>query len=354
MILTVEKGNFAYNKDRKILRNIDFSASPGDLIAILGPNGAGKTTLLRCVMGFLRWDSGRSCLDGENIAGMPQRQLWRRIAYVPQARHALTIYTVEEMVLLGRGSHFGMLAQPGRKDLEIARSVMERLGIAPLAKKKCSELSGGELQMVLIAKALAGEAEILILDEPESNLDFRNQLLILETMSALAEEGMTCIFNTHYPAHALQRANKSLLLSKDGSYVFGSTAEVVTEENIRRSFGVNAIIGQIETDTNVLRNVIPINILEDDNEGRETDSENRIAVIAIISGDFAIGDRINGILHDYGDYIIGRMGMPYDKGRVFIINVTVDAPRSKVEEIVGKLSVLPGVSVKATFNKQVR
>lgn len=136
--------------------------------------------------------------------------------------------------------------------------VLEFLGISHLADKKCSEISGGELQMILIAKALVAEPKVLILDEPESNLDFKNQLIVLDAMTNLAKQGMTCVFNTHYPAHALQRAQKSLILLKDGDYVFGATEAVVTEEHIQRAFGVNAVVNQVEVAGNIVKNVIPI------------------------------------------------------------------------------------------------
>ena len=217
MNLTVQNGCFYYQKDTPIFQDIHFSVDSGEILAILGPNGAGKTTLLRCITGMLKWRSGQSLLDGQPIHAMPAKKLWRKMAYVPQARSAASAYTAFETVLLGRSSHLGVFASPGKEDLEKAREVMSLLGIEHLMEKRCSAISGGELQMVLIARALAAEPEVLILDEPESNLDFRNQLIVLDAMTKLAQNGMTCIFNTHYPAHALQRSDKSLILSRGGS-----------------------------------------------------------------------------------------------------------------------------------------
>ena len=186
MILSVENGCFSYKHSKdNLLENINFSVEPGDLVAILGPNGAGKTTLLRCIMGFLKWNSGKSTLDGENIRDIPHKKLWKDIAYVPQAKSTVAAYTVEEMVLLGRSSHFSMLSLPKEQDLEIVHKVMDEMNLTKFTHKKCSQISGGELQMVLIAGALVSEPKILILDEPESNLDFKNQLLILDTMLSL-------------------------------------------------------------------------------------------------------------------------------------------------------------------------
>lgn len=261
MNLTVQNGCFSYHRGKDpIFRDIHFSVGSGEVLAILGPNGAGKTTLLRCITGMLKWSRGESLLDGEPIRGMAPRKLWSRMAYVPQARAASSAYTAFETVLLGRSSRLGAFETPGHADVEKATEVMELLGISHLAQKPCSTISGGELQMVLIARALAAEPKVLILDEPESNLDFKNQLVVLDTMSSLAAQGMTCIFNTHYPAHALQRADKALLLCRNGDYAFGPTAQVVTEAAIRRSFGVEAVIGSLETPTGTVQNVVPLRI----------------------------------------------------------------------------------------------
>lgn len=356
MILSVEKGCFSYkrDKDNLLLKNISFKAQPGDLVAILGPNGAGKTTLLRCIMGFLNWNSGQSCLDGKDIRTIPYRQLWRSLAYVPQAKQTTAAYTVEEMILLGRSSHFNILSRPKAEDVDKAYEIMERLHISKLAKKKCSEISGGELQMVLIARAMAAEPQILILDEPESNLDFRNQLLILETMSRLVAKGMSCIFNTHYPAHALQRANKALLISEKGNYVFGDVNSVVTEQNIELAFGVKAVISEIETPSNILQDVVPLRVANQRPASKamvhtDCSEEQRVVVISIIASDYNMAQKINELLHEYGRYVIGRMGMPYPKYGVFILNVTLDAPENAVQTLVCRLNVLPGVSVKTTY-----
>lgn len=348
-MLKVEGGCFKYAKSqRQILKDICFELDEGQLLAILGPNGAGKTTLLRCIMGLLKWDAGRSLLEGRDVRRIPKRELWQTVAYVPQARQATAIYSTEEMILLGRSSRFGLLAQPEEKDLDVVRQVMERLHVSHLYGRKCSELSGGELQMVLIAKALAAEPRVLVLDEPESNLDFRNQLLVLDAISNLTAEGMTCVFNTHYPAHALQRADRALLLSRDGSFRFGPTAQVVTEAHIEQAFGVKAVIGRIETRERVLRDVIPLSLSKEQPPAALAE-ENSIAALAVITSDFTQAESINSLLHQYSPYIIGRMGLPYRRGRVHVITVTLDAPASLTEELVVRLERLGGVSVKATY-----
>ena len=352
--LKVENGCFAYPKGKPLLKDIRFEAGPGDLVAVLGPNGAGKTTLLRCVMGFLKWTTGGSFLDGRALFSIPNRELWRSLAYVPQARGAAVAYTVEEMVLLGRGSRIGPFEKPSDTDIKEVHKVMARLGLAPFAGRKCTELSGGQLQMTLIARALASEPQVLILDEPESNLDFKNQLLVLDTVSELASGGMTCLFNTHYPAHALQRANKALLLSPDGTYLFGPTREVVTEENIRRAFGVRAVISEIETPEKVLRDVTPLCMADPAGALCASEPDGRqIAVIAAITADFEQGEKISALLHEYSRFLVGRMGLPYPRGGLHIVTVTLDAPGGVVRELAGKLEALPDVSVKTTFAREI-
>ena len=347
MILTVEEGSFFYKKDQKIFENISFSVSSGEILAILGPNGAGKTTMLRCITGMLNWKHGASRLDGENIRSIPERKLWQRMAYVPQAKSASSVYTAFETVLLGRSSHLNAFSTPKQEDVQKAREAMEALGILHLADKKCSAISGGELQMVLIARALAAEPEILILDEPESNLDFKNQLIVLDTITKLSRKGMACIFNTHYPEHALQRSHKALLLSKGGEYCFGDTADVVTEANIQRAFGVQAVIGEVETPEKILRSVTPLAVtgkIQEDDGNRRT-----IASVTIIAGDNQMAGEINGILHSYGDMMIGRMGMPYRECGLYIINITLDGTVGQIRNLTHRLSLLSGVSAKATF-----
>ena len=259
-ILRIENGSFAYKGGPQILKDINIEVGTGEILAVLGPNGAGKTTLLRCMTDMLRWESGRSLLDGEDIRTMPAQTLWRRMAYVPQARSAATSYTAFQTVLLGRSARIGAFSSPKEEDMAVAERVMKRLGIWELADKPCHAVSGGELQMVLIARAMAAEPEVLVLDEPESNLDFRNQLVVLDAMTSLAAEGVACVFNTHYPAHALQRADKSLLLTKGGMSIYGPTKFVVSEDDIRSIFGVNAIIGDFEAADSTVQSVIPVSI----------------------------------------------------------------------------------------------
>lgn len=262
MNLTVQNAGFAFKKGVPVIKDLSFCASSGELIAVLGPNGSGKTTLLRCLTGLLRWDTGRTLLDGNDLKEMSSKAVWDRIAYVPQARGSVVSLSAKEMILLGRTGKIGLFSTPGKQDREAAERIAEELGITHLLEKPCNEMSGGELQMILIARALISEPELLILDEPESNLDFKNQIIVLDTLTKLAKAGICCIFNTHYPAHALARADRSLLLGKGGDNRFGKTAEIVTEENIRAFFGVDALISTVSQDGTVYHSILPIRLTQ--------------------------------------------------------------------------------------------
>lgn len=261
MIFEVKKGCFGYRNRNHILTDISFSVSDGQVLSILGPNGVGKTTLLRCMMGLLPWRSGGSFLDGQDISTLPPRRLWQKIAYVPQAKSVAFSFTVKEMVLLGRSAHIGMISQPGKEDEARCIQAMESVGILHLQDKYCNQISGGELQMALIARALCSQPSLLILDEPESNLDFRNQLIILETIERLAgEQDISCIFNTHYPAHALKISTKSLILSRDGQSICGRSEDIINNEEMKRVFQVHVHINHVLDETHDYRTVTALSI----------------------------------------------------------------------------------------------
>ena len=351
MNLTVEHGAFSYKKGgREILHDVNFSLGSGEILAILGPNGAGKTTLLRCVMGFLKWTGGRSLLDGEDIAAMPPRALWRKLAYVPQARGRASGALVENMVLLGRSNRIGALSQPGAKDYAAVDAVLERLFIAHLRGKRCDEISGGELQMALIARALVAEPVCVIFDEPESNLDFRNQLIVLETMERLRDEGVACLFNTHYPDHALRCADKALLLSKTGAPVYGGAFQVITEQAIGAAFGVESVIARVQTPGHDYPFITPVAVRAGESAPIQPAPEgNRLATVSIIVGDEGDVERVNRALHDCGGSIIGRCGLPYPDRHVRVITVVLDAPQSEIERLAMRINHLHGVSIKTTY-----
>lgn len=258
MIFEVKNGSFGY-KDTMILDDINFTVQDGEVMSILGPNGVGKTTLLKCMMGLLKWKQGTSTLDGQNIKNIKPREFWQKIAYVPQAKGSAFGFSAIDMVTLGRSAHLGTFSQPKEEDREAARRAMEDMGILYLKDKLCTEMSGGELQMVLIARALTIDPQMLVLDEPESNLDFKNQLIILETIRNLSKKrGISAVVNTHYPEHALKISDNALILNREGRNIFGRAEEIINEENMKKAFSVQVYIDQFHYQGTNYKSVVPL------------------------------------------------------------------------------------------------
>ena len=258
MTFEVREGVFRYSHERTVLQNISFALEGPDILAVLGANGAGKTTLMKCMLGLMPWTSGGSYLDGKNIRDYRRKEFWSQVGYVPQAKQSAFVYTVEEMVVLGRSAHLGPFAQPGKRDWELVGRALETVGISHLRTRLCSKLSGGEYQLAVIARALVTDPKLLVLDEPESNLDFKNQMIVLEVLRRLcAENGISAILNTHYPEHAADIARKALLMMPDGTARFGETADILTEENLAAAFDVPVSIRTVELPGRTPTCVIP-------------------------------------------------------------------------------------------------
>ena len=224
-----------------ILKHISFCLERGEILSILGRNGAGKTTLLKCLLGFLK-SSGDIRLQGIHITELG-RTMWDKVSYVAQTKGAILPISALEMVVLGLNN--AIKFQPKEEHFARSREVLTELGVSHLADKNCSSLSGGELQMVLFARALVKRPQILILDEPESNLDFANQKMILDTLKCLSKQGVSIVLNTHFPAHALFLSHKVLLLSKlhndgkvDSNAVFGTSTDLLDKSHLSNLYGV--------------------------------------------------------------------------------------------------------------------
>ncbi|MBL4796745.1 MAG: ABC transporter ATP-binding protein, partial [Oleispira sp.] len=261
MSLTIRNASYGHKPNQPLFNGIEFSLNTGQIMAVLGPNGAGKTTLLNCITGMMAWQSGETLIHNKPLSAYGDQELWRHIGYVPQARANAFAYTVLDMVLLGRSAHLTTFASPDQDDVAIARRVLSRLEIGYLENAYCNAISGGELQLVFIARALVGQPNILFLDEPESHLDFKKQLIILDIIENLAhEDKIICVMNTHFPNHALRIADYVLLLGSDGTHRFGSTEDVLTEDSIRSFFGVNARINTIDAEGQQLRSIYPISL----------------------------------------------------------------------------------------------
>lgn len=263
MKFEVRKGGFSYSTSECILQNVNIFLDKPEVLSILGANGAGKTTLLKCMLGLLEWKTGGTYIDGVNIKDIPCHRLWQKVGYVPQAKASAFSYRTEDMVLLGRNAYLGTFGQPGKEDRDIAEACMKEIGIGYLKGRLCSRISGGELQMVLIARALAANPSILVLDEPESNLDFRNQLIVLETIERLCrEKHISAVVNTHYPEHALSISQKSLLLTSRGATIFGPTEEILSEEHLDEAFSVEVKLYPLKLKNKTYTCVLPVGLKE--------------------------------------------------------------------------------------------
>ena len=259
MNLEIKNGNFSYTDGNPILKDINLKIESGEIFTILGQNGIGKTTLLKCINGVLKWNSGEVFIDNKKVDSIKDL---KDIAYVPQAHSFSFSYTVRELTIMGRAKYLNIFSTPSKSDYDVVEKVLDEMGILHLKDRKCSELSGGQLQLVFLARALVGEPKILILDEPESHLDFNNQTKILRIIVQLAKKkNITCIFNTHYPGYALRISNKSMLIGKD-DYIIGKTSEVINEENLKKYFGINTKIVEIKDEKQKIKSVVITDNLE--------------------------------------------------------------------------------------------
>ena len=257
MILDINNLSFSYG-NTNILKNISFSLKSPSVCSILGPNGIGKTTFIKCLLGLNRITEGSILLDGKDINKINRKDFYSFVSYVKQGGKETSIYTTLDTVLLGMASHINPLLKPKESDIAKVDSILKELNIYNLRDKYVSHLSGGEAQMVFMARALVKDPEILILDEPESNLDYRNQLLILDVIKSLEEKGKLIIFNTHYPDHALRYSNKTLLLNGLDKYKFGNTKEILTKENIEETYRIKAAVGELTDGINTYQDIIPL------------------------------------------------------------------------------------------------
>lgn len=201
-------------RGKQVGSDIAFGLHPGELLCLLGPNGSGKTTLFRTLLGVLPPLAGSVQVDGRDLHTWRRRELARKLAYVPQGHAGLFAFTVEQVTLMGRTARMGRFATPSREDHKVALECLRGIGIEHLRERVYTQISGGERQLVLIARALAQAASILILDEPTASLDFGNQLLVLEHIANLKRRGIAVLMSTHQPEHALRVADRVALLKE--------------------------------------------------------------------------------------------------------------------------------------------
>lgn len=204
--------------DHRVGSGLDVALATGEVLALLGPNGGGKTTLLKTLLGLLRPKAGDVRLGGKTLDDYSIRERARVIAYVPQVHIGTFAFSVETVVLMGRTAHGNLFSRPSAHDRDVAHAALERFGIAKLRERPYTMISGGERQLVLLARALAQEPQFVVLDEPTASLDFGNQGKVMAEIKALAKSGHGVLFTTHDPNHALRSADRAYLL-RDGTRI---------------------------------------------------------------------------------------------------------------------------------------
>jgi iron complex transport system ATP-binding protein len=245
-MLEIRNANCGYGF-KTVVKDISFSLAPGEMLCLLGPNGVGKTTLFKTILGSLKLQSGKILLHGEDVSKWSRRRFARKVGYVPQAHTPPFPFKVLDVVTMGRTAHIGVFSSPSAHDVAIAEEALQNLGISYLRESIYTEISGGERQLVLIARALAQQPDILIMDEPTSNLDFGNQIKVLEHVRKIAnQDRLSVILTTHYPNHALMYASNAVLLGRNNKVTIGPPEEVITEEYLKDAYQVEAQLHGIE------------------------------------------------------------------------------------------------------------
>lgn len=248
--LRVEQLCYAYG-EKEVLKKVCFSAKAGEYVYILGPNGVGKSTLFRCMMGHLKASSGNVYIDHKEIKEYTPTALAKKVAYIPQSCNPSFNYTVLQLAMMGRTAHLSPFSSPKQEDYEITYEVLKRLGIEDKAECGICEISGGERQLTMIARALVQRAEILFMDEPTSNLDYGNQIRIQLQMKKLAEEGLLVIQSSHNPQHAMLFASQITALYEGGVVASGSVQQTITSKLLYKLYGL-----KVEVQGNMLIPVI--------------------------------------------------------------------------------------------------
>ena len=242
-----EVKNISFDYDgEEIFSDISFSIGKGDVLCILGPNGTGKTTLIKCLNGLPDIKSGEILINGEDMRKLSFKQVSKHIGYIPQSHVPSFPFKVFDVVLMGRAPYLNLTDSPKKEDIEIATDALKTLGIEDLKDKEYTNLSGGERQLVFLARVLCQKPDLLILDEPTSHLDFGNQIKLLEIIDNLAKTGLSIIMSSHFPDHAFLSSTKVAIM-KDKKFIdFGTPDDVVTEDNLKKAYSIDVKLIELD------------------------------------------------------------------------------------------------------------
>lgn len=265
-LLEVNNVSFGYNR-QELFQNVGFQINPGEIFCLIGPNGCGKTTLLDCLLGTIKPRTGQIHLSGKNMNTLRPSDIAKHIAYVPQDHEKSFPYTVMDIVLMGRAPYTGLFSSPSLEDMYIAETALDVLGLKKFKERPYTQLSGGEGQLVMLARALAQKTPVIVMDEPTAHLDFKHELLIMETIVQLVKETrLAIIMATHFPNHAFYFENNNIptrvaLMHQKTLTALGRPTEILTEENMKSVYNINAKVISCEIGDNALKQIIPINTL---------------------------------------------------------------------------------------------
>ncbi|MCM3763673.1 ABC transporter ATP-binding protein [Neobacillus niacini] len=265
-LLKIENASFQYGKST-IFQNISFELGSGSIFCLFGPNGCGKSTLIECILGYLKLSGGSILLNNQSISSYRPAELAKSISYVPQSHAKNFPYTVKDIVLMGRAAYTGTFSAPSAEDIAIAESALESMGLTAIKDKPYTQLSGGQTQLVMLARALTQETPIILMDEPTAHLDFRHELIILETIVKLIKENnISVVMATHFPNHAFYFENSGIhtqvaLMNNQALEAIGSPVEVLTEANMLKTFKIHAKLMTAQTaGEKLVRGLIPIEV----------------------------------------------------------------------------------------------
>ncbi|PKM73028.1 MAG: iron ABC transporter ATP-binding protein [Firmicutes bacterium HGW-Firmicutes-16] len=247
MLFDIENVSFTYpSLKRKVLDSVNFKISEGDVLSVLGRNGSGKSTLLNCMLGILKTQGGAISLSGKFLHDMSEREIASVVGYVPQSHVPAFGYTVFDFVQMGCASRIGLFSHPGRKERDDTAAVLSEMKIEQLADRPYTELSGGEQQQAIIARAIVSRPRIILFDEPTAHLDFGNQLRVLRLIKDLSEKGFAVVITTHNPDHAMLLGGRAAILDRQGHLISGKVDDIVTEASLKDVYSSDLKLKYIE------------------------------------------------------------------------------------------------------------